>query len=42
VDLFFLDYNDFQRGFDDSQQIKIQLEALACEEIFDKAEGKEP
>jgi len=41
VDLIYLDYNCFQRGFDDPSQIKIQLEALACEEIFAKAERKE-
>jgi predicted nucleic acid-binding protein len=40
-DLIYLDYNCFQRGFDDPQKIKIQLEALACEEIFVKAERKE-
>jgi len=39
--LVYLDYNCFQRGFDDPRQIKIQLEALACEEIFSKAEKKE-
>ncbi len=33
-----LDYNCFQRGFDDPLQIRIQLEALACQEIFTKAE----
>ena len=38
MDLIYLDYNCFQRGFDDPLQIKIQLEALACEEIFKKAE----
>ena len=38
MDLIYLDYNCFQRGFDDPRQIKIQLEALACEEIFEKAE----
>ncbi len=40
MDLIYLDYNSFQRGFDDPQQIKIQLEALSCEEIFKKAEVK--
>ncbi len=40
MDLIYLDYNCFQRGFDDPRQIKIQLEALACEEIFAKAERK--
>ncbi|MBS4027707.1 MAG: hypothetical protein KGZ58_03625 [Ignavibacteriales bacterium] len=41
MDLLYLDYNCFQRGFDDQQQIKIELEALACEEIFVCAERKE-
>jgi len=38
MDLIYLDYNCFQRRFDDPSQIKIQLEALACEEIFLRAE----
>ena len=38
MDLIYLDYNCFQRGFDDPYQIKIQLEALACEEIFARVE----
>lgn len=38
--LIYLDYNCFQRGFDDHRQIKIQLEALACEEIFARAERR--
>lgn len=37
----YLDYNCFQRGFDDSRQIKIHLEALACQEVFARAENKE-
>lgn len=37
--MIYLDYNCFQRGFDDPYQIKIQLEALACEEIFARAES---
>ncbi|MBI3754156.1 MAG: hypothetical protein HY266_08985 [Deltaproteobacteria bacterium] len=37
--LIYLDYNCFQRGFDDPHQIRIQLEALSCEEIFARAEG---
>lgn len=41
MDLIYLDYNCFQRGFDDPRQIKIQLEALACEEIFARAEKGE-
>ena len=40
MDLIYLDYNCFQRRFDDTSQIKIQLEALACEEIFLMAEDK--
>lgn len=40
MELIYLDYNGFQRGFDDPNQIKIQLEALACEEIFARAEKK--
>lgn len=36
--LIYLDYNCFQRGFDDPNQVKIQMEALACQELFIKAE----
>ena len=35
--LVYMDYNCFQRGFDDPRQIKIQIEALACEEIFSRS-----
>ncbi len=42
ADLLYLDYNCFQRGFDDPRQIRIQMEALACEEIFVRAEQDEP
>ncbi len=38
MDLIYLDYNCFQRRFDDPGQIRIQLEALACEEIFLRTE----
>lgn len=38
MDLIYLDYNCFQRGFDDPREIRIQLEALACQEIFLRAE----
>lgn len=31
--LVYLDYNCFQRGFDDPAQVRIQMEALACQEI---------
>jgi hypothetical protein len=41
MEVIYLDYNCFQRGFDDPRQIKIRLEALACQEIFSKAEGKQ-
>lgn len=40
MNLIYLDYNCFQRGFDDQEQVKIRMEALACEEIFLKAEKK--
>ncbi|HHH41770.1 MAG TPA: PIN domain-containing protein [Chloroflexi bacterium] len=36
--LIYLDYNCFQRGFDDPGQIRIRMEALACQEIFIQAE----
>lgn len=29
MDIIYLDYNCFQRSFDDTSQIKIQMEALA-------------
>ena len=38
-DLLYLDYNCFQRGFDDSSQVRIRMEAAACEKIFDDAES---
>jgi hypothetical protein len=38
--IVYMDHNCFQRGFDDPRQIKIQLEALACEEIFSRAGKK--
>jgi len=38
VDLVYLDYNCFQRGFDDPRQIRVQIEALACQEIFARAD----
>jgi hypothetical protein len=41
MELMYLDYNCFQRGFDDSRQVKIHLEALACQEVFARAERKE-
>lgn len=41
MDLIYLDYNCFQRRFDDPSQVRIRLEALACEEIFLRAEIEE-
>lgn len=38
MDLIYLDYNCFQRVFDDPRQIRIRMEALACQEIFVRAE----
>lgn len=40
MDLLYPDYNCFQRGFDDPSQVRIRMEALACEEIFLMAEDK--
>jgi predicted nucleic acid-binding protein len=37
----YLDYNGFQRGFDDPNQVRIQIESLACQEIFNRAERGE-
>lgn len=41
MDLIYLDYNCFQRSFDDHRQVRIQMEALACQEIFNRAERGE-
>lgn len=38
MDLLYLDYNCFQRGFDDPSQIRIRMEAIACEELFLRVE----
>lgn len=38
MDLIYLDYNCFQRGFDDHRQVRIQMESLACQEIFARTE----
>lgn len=38
MNLIYLDYNCFQRSFDDPSQTKIQMEALACQEVFNRAE----
>jgi len=36
--LLYLDYNCFQRSFDDQKQARIRLEEIACAEIFSRAE----
>lgn len=41
MDLIYLDYNCFQRGFDDPRQVRIRMEAWACQEIFVRAEESE-
>jgi predicted nucleic acid-binding protein len=41
MQLIYLDHNCYQRGFDDLSQIKILLEAIACQAIFAKAENSE-
>ena len=41
IDLIYLDYNCFQRGFDDLRQTRIKMEALACQEIFTQAEANQ-
>ncbi len=38
TDLLYLDYNCFQRGFDDLTQTRIKMESIACQEIFTQAE----
>jgi predicted nucleic acid-binding protein len=39
VPLLYLDYNCFQRGFDDLRQLRIRREAEACQKIFTLAES---
>ena len=41
TDLIYLDYNCFQRGFDDLRQVRIRMEALACQDILIRAEAGE-
>lgn len=41
IPLVYLDYNCFQRGFDDPAQVRIQMEALACQEVFARAARSE-
>jgi len=38
AELLYLDYNCFQRSFDDHRQVRIRMEAEACEQIFADAE----
>ena len=39
--LIYLDYNCFQRGLDDPRQVRIQMEAVACQEIFTQAQTEQ-
>lgn len=32
--MLYLDYNCFQRGFDDQQQTRIRMQTIACADIF--------
>ncbi len=41
MDLVYPVYPCFQRGFDDLRHVRLQMEALACEEIFRRAEKKQ-
>ena len=41
MDTIYLDHNCYQRGFDDHSQLRIKLEALACQALFDKANDNE-
>lgn len=41
MESIYLDYNGFQRGFDNPRHIRIQIEALACQEIFVRAESRQ-
>ena len=36
MDLLYLDYNCFQRGFDDARQVRVQMEALASTEVIEE------
>jgi hypothetical protein len=35
--ILYLDYNCFQRSFDDQRQTRIRMESAACEDIFESA-----
>jgi predicted nucleic acid-binding protein len=37
--LLYLDYNCFQRGFDDTRQVRIRMETEACDSLFAEAES---
>jgi predicted nucleic acid-binding protein len=41
MDRLYLDYNCFQRSFDDPSQTRILMEALACQDLFARAERGE-
>jgi PIN domain len=38
MSIIYLDYNCYQRNFDDFSQLRIKMEALACQWIFTQAE----
>jgi len=40
MDLVYMDYNCFQRGFDDPRQVRIRMEALASQEILGQRKAK--
>jgi len=39
--IVYLDENCFQRGFDDQSQSRIKMEAVACQDIIQRAEAGE-
>jgi hypothetical protein len=41
IPLVYLDYNCFQRGFHDPAHVRIQMEALACQEVFARSARSE-
>ena len=38
MNLLYLDYNCFQREFDDQTQARIHIETLSCQQIFNRVE----
>jgi len=39
--IVYLDENCFQRGFDDHAQVRIKMEAIACQDVIQRAEAGE-